>query len=872
MAASQESAREELDRLRSQQETPRQELERLRAAQVGNLDVDTSPVELPPARIQSFGGSPLVPEFQAKIGPTQNELSDASRGVDVRNELRDFGLRKALGFSPNQAFSADFLGKKLAEKTGLPAEQVVRFNERGQIEFFNPDTRRFTPVDSSVVTASDLADIYGPATTITPALALSVAGLVGGGPVGSIAGGALGAWLGEIARLEYGRSIGVHDLSVEETLGRAFKIAAFDAAAGTAGQLIVELRTLYKAIKTPTGFSAREAGDILSEVGKNQEIVDRINGILNRSASKNKFKLDPVADAEDALGLERREAASRSTNVTRAQRASELKANNSALDEFARDRLGIQDLEADIITNQGAEQLAKPAQLELLAKRRSIQAVADNNLARAEADALEALEQFKGLDRRAAGAQARAAVSSHEQALRTTKDNAWLGYEEAIGQTGLASNVRISITPEIVQAHKRAVASRKQSLLSNKSAGKKPLKEPKLGKEINLAVLDDDIKELRDILRRGDPGFSARGTKAAERQLVRLRNDYLRLNDPDTLALLEAAEKATAVHSDFINKSVFTRILRTTPNGRFELDDVNVFKSIFQEDSGEAMHQLVKIAAQQPGGVAALQSITLRLYRANVIPDGGTVPTKALHDAFVKRHEQVLGALFDDPRLLRFGKLEANIARTSRIAERIQITLARSPLARLGGIAPERMGKAVFAEGISQSNIRSTMNVLQVAGPEMTAAFRDSVGRDIYRRITTDGALSPTKLSTLIESYGGKLTEVFGSQFVRDLQVLRKGILLNAMTQAGQNVPTQSLIGMFARSIITPPLSKRGRVQTFVERYRYQAANRALNEAVRNPDVLRAIIVNSQRDIRNARVLNVLSQIGATSLAVQEQQ
>ena len=874
---------------------------------IGNLAVDTSPVELPPARTQSFGGTTLVPEFDVKIGPSKNEISDAARGVDVRNELRDFGLRKALGFSPNQAFSADFLARKLAEKTGLPAEQVVRFNPRGEIEFFNPETRRFTPVDSKVATLADLADLYGPATTITPALALSIVGLVGGAP-GSILAGGLGAWLGEIARLEHGRSLGVHDLSVEETLTRAAKIAAFDVAAGTAGQLIVQLRTLYKAIRSPTGFSAKEAGNILSEVGKNQEIIDRINGILNRSASRNKFKLDPVADAEDALGLERRQAASKSTDESMAQRASDLKANNSALDDFARDRLGIQDLEADLITNQGAERVARPVQAELLAKRRSIQAVADNNLAKAEADALGVLEQFKGLDRRAAGKEARATVSAHEDALRTTKNDAWLGYEEAIGQkTPLSegfseadrfvSNVQIPITPEIAAAHTAIRRARKLSLLSNKSQGGKALKgtkpttttkidSPILGldgrpitsktvvkkNKIDLAVLDDDIKEVRDILRRGDPTFSTRKMRAAKDQLVRLRNNYLRINDPDTLALLEKAEAATAVHSDFINKSVFTRILRTTPNGKFELDDVNVFKAIFQEDSGEAMHQLVKIAAQQPGGKAALQSITLKFYRANVIPEGSTVPTKALHDAFVKRHEQVLGALFDDPKLLRFGELEANIARTSRIAERVQTTLARSPLAKLGGIAPERLGKAVFAEGISQSNIRSTMNVLRIAGPEMTAAFKDSVGRDIYRRITTDGALSTTKLSTLLESHGGKLTEVFGGQFVRDLQILRKGIILNAMTQAGPGVPTQNLMGMLARGLVTPPLTARGRIQTFVEKYRHQAAMRALNVAVRDPDVLRAIIVNSQRDITNAKVLNILSQIGATSLAVQEQQ
>ena len=187
MATAQESVREELNRLRLEQEDPRAELERLRAEQI---DVDTSPIELEPARIQKFGNPQgRFGEFKVPIDKfTKEEREDAARGVDIGSELRDNDLRKALGFSPSQAFSADFLARKLSEKTGLPAEQVVRFNPRGEIEFFNPDTKRFTPVDSSNVTTSDLRDLYGPATTLGPALAGSLGGLVGG-PALSIAGG-----------------------------------------------------------------------------------------------------------------------------------------------------------------------------------------------------------------------------------------------------------------------------------------------------------------------------------------------------------------------------------------------------------------------------------------------------------------------------------------------------------------------------------------------------------------------------------------------------------------------------------------------------------------------------------------------------------
>ena len=183
-----------------------------------------------------------------------------------------------------------------------------------------------------------------------------------------------------------------------------------------------------------------------------------------------------MADAEDAIGLQLRESASKISNRSIAERASELKANNSALDEFARRRSGIKDIEADILSNEGAEAAARPAQKALLDEKRRIQSIADTNLAKAEADALDALEEFKGLSRRVEGSNARAIVSAHEKSLKTTKKNAWLGYERAIGQehNTLVSSVKIPVTPEFVQAHRRVLAARKKSLLSNKSKGAKP--------------------------------------------------------------------------------------------------------------------------------------------------------------------------------------------------------------------------------------------------------------------------------------------------------------------------------------------------------------------------------------------------------------
>lgn len=892
--------------------------------QVGGIDVDTSPVQLPdPRPPQTFGvEGGIIPPFTTSIDRfSAEQRADAARGVDVKSELKDFNLRKAIGFSPNEAFTADFLATKLAEQTGLPAEKVVKFNERNEIEFFNPQTRRFTPVDSRNFTTSDLADIYGPGTSIGPALVGSIAGGVFGTAVtpgagtfvGVTAGGGLGAWLGEITRLQHGKSIGVHNLSNEEIFNAANKVAAFDVAAGTAGQLTVKLRSLYKQIIRPKGFSGEEAEGILKAAGTHQGTVDEINEILQRAGSKRRFKLDPVAEAESPLGLERREAAARVDDVARAQRSAEMKANNSALDEAARVISGIRDLEASIITNEGTEAVATPVQRALRVERQRIQAIADKNLLQAEQDAIDSLAPFrlmtsKQADKAAGGFEARQMFATHEGVLRETKTNFYNGYQRSIGQAidgdegfsealRFTSGVKVPITRDISVAHNSINKMKKESLITSKGAGPKPLKGPKpttitktdspiMGLDgkpltsktvtkvntIDLAVLDDDIKTVRNLLRKSDGKFSAQRLKESERLLVRLRNDYLKDNNPDALDLLEKAEKATKIHSDFVSEGAFSAMLKTTATGKYVLDEVDVFRRVFQAESVEPMRELVKIAAKKPGGIAALQATMMKFYKANVIPDGSNVPSRALHDKFVSDHAQQLKMLFKDPSLHSFGRLESNVLRTARIAERVNTTLARSPLGKLAGVFPENMGKKVFTDSISSSNIRSTMNVLEVAGPEMSQAFKDSVGREVYRRVATGGEFNVRALMTLLETNADKLTTVFGGQYVRNLEALGKGVLLNQMTSAGPGTPTSSLIGMFARSLVTPPLTRRGRFQTFIERYRHDAANRALNAAVRDPDILHSIVVNANKDVRNARIANILSQVGATSLVLEEQQ
>jgi len=847
-------------------------------ATIGGINIETSPVELPPPKQQTFG-SGLVPPFDVDVsGFTAEERERAAVGVDVRGELKDPKLRSALGFSPNQTFSADFLARKLAEKTGLPAEKLVRFNPKGEIEFFNPGTRRFTPVDNKNFSVNDLRDFYGPATTIGPAAVGAIAGLAGGLPGSIIAGGA-GAFIGEIVRLQHGKNIGVHDLPQEAIIDAAIKALFLDVAFGLGGVALGELRLFGRKLLSPEGVTPAQAEDILSRLGTHQAEIERINLLIRTSGFESKFKLDPVVDAKSPIGLELREQTAAGSKEARARRDIEIKENASALDDLSRALNNISD-RGEILTNQTAADIAAPVQAALRAERQRIESIAQANLIEAENAAKEAVEQLGNLSRRQSGQQAREIVVAHSNALEGVKNSSWKSYENSIGQLTpsdegfneslrFVSNVKIPVTPNIVVAHRAATRARKASLLTRKTAGARPLKKTKIGKEIDLAVLDDDIKELRDILRRGDPGFSTRKTKAAENTLVKFRNDHLRSNNPEALALLEQAEKSTAVYKGFVDESVFVRILKTTVDGRFQIGDVDVFKQVFLDDTGDMMQALVTIAKAKPGGVANLKAITLQLYKTSVIPPGSNIPSRELHNVFIKKHKEVLTELFDDPKLLRFGELGNNVVKAMRRAERVHDVLSKSPLAKFGGIAPERMGKAVFQEGVSEKNIRTVLLKLDIVGPEVTGAFKDSVGREVYRRITTDGILSPQLISTLLERYGGKLQHVFGPRYVKDLEILRKAINLNRLTSIGPK-DSITLVGMFARVLVAPPLTRKGRAQTLIEFMRLKAMNRAIESAVRDPKVLHAIIINRNTDVRSRVVLNILGQVGGTSLAIED--
>jgi hypothetical protein len=862
---------------------------RLESVPRTQIDVNTTPIELPPkAEEQTFGvEGGIIPPFKVTPEPfTPYERDAAARGVDIDNELKDKDLRKAIGFSAGQPFTVDFLSRKIAERTGLPQDQVIQIAPTGQIEFYNPETKRFTPVDSKNVTTADLSDMYGPATAISPPVAFGTLGMFGGF-WGSASFGAAGAFLGEISRLQYGRHLGVHDLDDEAMLMEGFKSAGIDAAAAGGGYAVGTLWKLGKRLLRAEAVTPRQAESILDEMGKYEDEIRLINESLEGQQRSAKFVLDPVADAESVIGLELRSSAESGLGGPgRAQRAAEVKANESALEDFARIVNRVEAPEGQIFTNEGADAIAAPAQQQLREIEASVQGIYDRGVVAAERDAMQALDELGTLtmaqSKAAGGLRARAAVAAHADELDTIKNADYDAYARNIGQklrgdagfdeaTKYSSNIQVTVDAPYV-AHVNASRKLiKDSVITTEVQGAKTLKPLKVGDTIDLAVLDDNLKQLRAVERKGTGDFTSRKLREAERQLTRMRADYLKKNHPEALDLLTKAEGSMTRYKDFVDKSVFKKVLAQDSAGRYRVDDVGVFKAIFlADDGGEAMRALVNIAEKEPGAIFGIQDAVLQFYKNYVVPPGAKIMTKQKHDVFVDRYADQLSAVFPGgpagtSQMQKFGNLEAAVATQRKQATDVANMQKTNELWKLGHGRPEKMGAATFGNNLSNREIRRALYALQQK-PAALAAYRDSVGREVYHKITSKGALNDTSIYNLLESDGGKLAIIFGETYVPNMKALARLIHANRLTVTGPALKQDTLIGRAARALISPPLTRKGRAQTFVEKLRTDAAHKMIASAVRDADVLRAIVSNANRDIHNTGVLNILAQTEAMAL------
>jgi len=838
------SALEVLEEARKQKSVAQQLLDKSRG-------IDAAPFQLPPDRpriIQPTEFEPPIELTPERFSPEEQAL--AGQGVDITSGS-PVG-RFASGFAQNPALQAEDLKGRLAEHFGQ--EVQVQMGSQG-LEFINPQNDRRTLVDEVTLSGGDIADLVGPA---IPAV-LGAAGAVAG-PFTAAAG----AGIGETIRRGVGEGIGVRDETQEQFTKGVAGVAATEGVLTKAGDVGLAAIQRTRNFLRPPALKPDAAARALSALEADQAIADQIAKQTGKPFQPFTGQLsgDPTLLGGQASVL--------SSPQTAVPIRNQLRQNETTLESFF-DDLNPQASGPNTVTGRAV-------QVEARGQTQPRVEAAKTNLAQ-QTEELERLTAAIPQGQNSAiinelGEQAAAGRA----VLKRSEDDAWNLAREQMGfnpDTAL-SDIKVPIDGDLAVTLRRLQRESIEAIDPATATGKAALiPEGLTGDSVDLNQMQVHLSSLRRRRRLSQKGEVAtdpqgRDIGRIERELVAKRNAFLKETNPELLKAIEEAEGLTAIRAQSFDKGLLSQVLRKE-GGEWQLTDSELIGRVLGSGDKESMEHLVSVLGGHPAGVPTLKRSFLQFYRNEVVRDG--LPDAALHKRFLERHSESVDTLFPKQSQIRqLGEFEKVVTNQIDRFKRFEAAVESSFRGKIQNIAPERIAEDVLSKRFSVKEMSRLMSLAEAAG--VKTQYQNAITDQIRRRF-----LSPTSglnLNAMDKFVGGnqeRLIAALGGRYVRDMGLLLKGLKTIRTSPGGIGTtrnPTLlgSIVEGVARATVARPLSPTGVSLTRALNFRERAAQRMMAAAISNPDALRAIVLNGQKDIRNKTVARILAAFGGSSLAL----
>lgn len=870
----QQSARELLEQLRKEQEQPpetaAQMLARLRQEQTE--DIDESPFEIPSTRTVPFS-------FSGGLNPRQS-MRPVPRVSGKYAEAADSGVdvitgspvgRFESGFAENEAMAAANIAPQLSEHYGVEVN-MRRGPISQELEFLNPETRRWTLVNEATATTRD---IFGSAGTALP-IAGAVAGEYLAGPWGAGIGGAIG----EGGRRLIGEALGVRDESASDIARGAAGVGVIEGGAAGAGNLAVRGYQMGRNFLFPRPLSPEDAARLLVQSEANQLLADEIS---RRTGNQ----LQPFTGqlADDPLLLSQ-QAELRNSNLAGLGIREQQKQNETALEGFF-----------DLITPQGGpDPSVAGGAIQREARRytdpmtQEAQQALEGQIARLE-QLTSDLPQISDV---ATAQQVRSEIHELRTAVNAVEDMKWNAVRDAYNynpDTAL-SDVKITVDGELEQLIRRLRTEAKEALDPAMASGKEQLAGQRLlpdADEISdadaqmLLFASEDIhtldlhqvQELLSFLRKRER-IARTGEVATDpqgRDIIRLRsalerqrNSYLQDENPELLNMIQDAEATTRSRANIFDNGLIGDLLRIGRDGRYILSNTDVVARTIASRDVESIRHLVSVLEGHPAGLPTLQQGFLAYYEREVVVNG--IPDAALHRQFIRRNDDVIDELFGDQanRVKRLGNIAQAVDNNAARVQRFQQQIARRFEGRIQDIAPERVVETVFNASFSTKDIRQIMALADAAG--YADMYRQALG-DILRRrfVSPTSGINIRSLSRFFGDESEKLGAIYGPGYVADMNKLLEMLSVARRTETTiRTSQAPTLVETLARPTVARPLSRAGVALTRSLKFRERAIQRFWESVITDRQTLHAVILRSNMDAQSRQVAELLGIMGASAI------
>ena len=816
------------------------------------------------------GGRELL-NFRPTVGMIA-ERSGVSIDDPATSKAR-FGA--SLGINPDQ--------KALAIKNSLSKlfkqDIDVRIGSNtGELEYYNPKTKKYALVDKPGADLGDFSDLGGDAMVILPDLITTI---FTAGASKAIGAGAVMAGAGEYARLKIGQA--AYDINKfnpdgskvteMQLAGEAAKTAGTSLAFGFGGLGVAKgIKAINNIVK------GRIAPDDLVDYvgGKNnaEDLSRQINDKLEEAGlnSRLKYKTSQALNDPDLMAVQQKMETSPRLGFVGEMTEATTKEMNALNDYFSllrsefdpkgllknQNQYDVDNLIKGVITKRNEPQIKS------LIKQQE----ATENLLN------QTINELPNGTKVATGINVRSAIDDTRRIWKDNADKALVKLDEAAGGVKIKSDILGKAIKEIDDKQLDTIFNMADPSIGKYLRGDEILDG---SATLNISTLRNTMSYLKRQIRKGEKGLTTTDVDTgAYKKIVGEINKQIRRDAPPKfVTAFDTYNDIYAKGKQRLDETIVADVMKTR-GGRLEYGDEYVFELTFKKglNSTRVADDIHDVIKDYPDAMLSYKGSINDLYKSKVIVNDKVNIRK--HNEFIKNYEDKLKIFFNPKEyneITKIGGFQKTINNIEKTREDIIKNLSKSFEGKLQNASSgELLEKIYKPNNIGQ--IKELKKILS-KDPEIFQAFQNSVLKDLNERVTVKhgtigmDVVSPARFKSYIYGEGGEkgyqfaLKEIFGEAYMKNLRLLNDSLQITAR-KAPAKLAEEGVYGNIVTDFIRVKVgqfSQAGRLLTAGKRIYHKTSNQIMKNAILNPENLADLMKLKKLNPKTAEAAYILGKL-----------
>jgi len=816
------------------------------------------------------GGRELL-NFRPTVGMIA-ERSGVSIDDPATSKAR-FGA--SLGINPDQ--------KALAIKNSLSKlykqDIDVRIGSNtGELEYYNPKTKKYALVDKPGADLGDFSDLGGDAMVILPDLITTI---FTAGASKAIGAGAVMAGAGEYARLKIGQA--AYDINKfnpdgskvteMQLAGEAAKTAGTSLAFGFGGLGVAKgIKAINNIVK------GRIAPDDLVDYvgGKNnaEDLSRQINDKLEEAGlnSRLKYKTSQALNDPDLMAVQQKMETSPRLGFVGEMTEATTKEMNALNDYFSllrsefdpkgllknQNQYDVDNLIKGVITKRNEPQI------KALIKQQE----ATENLLN------QTINELPNGTKVATGVNVRSAIDDTRRIWKDNANKALVKLDEASGGVKIKSDILGKAIKEIDDKQLDTIFNMADPSIGKYLRGDEILDG---SATLNISTLRNTMSYLKRQIRKGEKGLTTEDidTGAYKYIVGKINEQIVRDAPPKFVTAFDTYNDIYAKGKQRLDNTIVADVMKTR-GGRLVYGDDFVFDLTFKtgKNSTRVADDIHDVIKDYPDAMLSYKGSINDLYKSKVIVNDKVNIKK--HNEFIKNYESKLKIFFNPKEyneIIKIGGFQKTINNIEKTREDILKSLSKSFEGKLQNASSgELLEKIYKPNNIGQ--IKELKKILS-KDPEIFQAFQNSVLKDLNERVTVKhgtigiDVVSPARFKSYIYGEGGEkgyqfaLKEIFGEAYMKNLKLLNDSLQITAR-KAPAKLAEEGVYGNIVTDFIRVKVgqfSQAGRLLTAGKRIYHKTSNQIMKNAILNPENLADLMKLKNLNPKTAEAAYILGKL-----------